>query len=315
MATSLYKNVTTEQLHSSNSRPVFADWQSITDCDHSETSNENISHQDATQQYPANYPQIMDSALKKYPVVITTLGHFSIYKNGQLSTSNNNCQHKPAELLKLLIALGSRSVGEVRINDALWPDSDGDIAHTSFSVTLHRTRKYLTIPAIQLVDGHLTLNDKECWVDVWELEKTMNKIKSLNHSKNFTLGEISSLANIATQLYQGHFLGYEDEQPWFIAFREKLKTRFARCLAQICDIFEQHGQCHLAIEYYRKGIEIDQLCEEFYQRLMKCYMQQGRYIEAAAVFQQCQKISKALTGIEPSAATYALFHKASRKAA
>lgn len=259
--------------------------------------------------------KIIESKINSYPIVITTLGHFSIYKNGELINTHGNSQHKPSELLKLVIALGSRSVGEVRINDALWPDADGDVAHTSFSVTLHRIRKYLTMESLLLLDGHLTLNNNECWVDVWALEKIISEIKSQSYSREFRVDEINTLANMLLQLYQGHFLGNEDEQPWFIAFREKLKTRFVRCLSHICDLFEQHGRCELAIDYYWKGIEVDQLSEEFYQRLMKCYMQQGRYIEAVAVYQQCQRVCKALTGFEPSEATNAIFQEVSRVAA
>lgn len=266
-------------------------------------------------QLPTDNRQIIETSINSYPIVITTLGHFSIYKYGQLINTHGNSQHKPSELLKLVIALGSRSVGEVRINDALWPDADGDVAHTSFSVTLHRVRKYLTMESMQLLDSHLTLNNKECWVDVWALEKTMNELKAQAHSNKFELSNITKLANTLLKLYQGHFLGYEDEQPWFIAFREKLKTRFVRCLSQVCDIFEQHGHCEQAIDYYLKGIEVEQLSEEFYQRLMKCYMKQGRYIEAVAVYQQCQRVCKALTGFEPSAATNAIYQEVSRVAA
>ena len=259
--------------------------------------------------------QIIESSVNSYPIVITTLGHFSIYKYGQLINTHGNSQHKPSELLKLVIALGSRSVGEVRINDALWPDADGDVAHTSFSVTLHRIRKFLTMESMRLLDSHLSINDKECWVDVWALNKLMNEINTLSHYKKFDFIKLNRLANTVLQLYQGHFLGNEDEQPWFIAFREKQKARFVRCLSQICDLFEQNGHCELAIDYYRKGIEIDQLSEGFYQRLMKCYMQHGRYIEAVAVYQQCQRVCTALTGFGPSAATNKIYQKLARAAA
>jgi len=91
MPTSLYKTTTTDGLHS-----------------------------------PTDNQQLIESNVNSYPIVIITLGHFSIYKYGQLINTHGNSQHKPSELLKLVIALGSRSVGEVRINDALWPDADGD---------------------------------------------------------------------------------------------------------------------------------------------------------------------------------------------
>lgn len=261
-------------------------------------------------------PTLVEQAQKHFPIVITTLGHFTIYKDGQLlNGTNQQNQHKPSELLKLLIAMGSRSVGEVRINDALWPDAEGDVAHTSFSVTLHRVRKLLNMEALLLSDSHLTLNPEVCWVDVWALQKTMGKIKDTINSINPDTDTIQAYANTALQLYQGHFLGNEDEQPWSVAFREKTKSKFMRCLIQICDHFEQQGLFHLAIDYYRKGIEIEPLSEEFYLRLMKCYARRQRRVEAIAIYQQCARIFNALTGCSPSADTVAVYRRLTNAAA
>ncbi|MGD8570080.1 MAG: bacterial transcriptional activator domain-containing protein [Gammaproteobacteria bacterium] len=259
---------------------------------------------------------LLEDALKHYPIVITALGHFNVYKNGRLLTSNNQQnQHKPSELLKLVIALGSRCVGEVRINDALWPDADGDVAHTSFSVTLHRIRKLLNMEALQLSDSHLTLNPEVCWVDVWALQKTLGKIKDAINSINADTDTVQSYANMALQLYQGHFLGNEDEQPWSVAYGEKIKSKFMRCLIQVCDYFERQELCHLAIDYYRKGIEVEPLSEEFYLRLMKCYIKRERRVEAIAIYQQCARIFNALTGCSPSADTTAVYRQLTNAAA
>jgi two-component SAPR family response regulator len=259
---------------------------------------------------------LLESARQNYPIVITTMGHFNVYKNGRLLTSSNQQnQHKPSELLKLVIALGSRCVGEVRINDALWPDADGDVAHTSFSVTLHRIRKLLNMEALQLSDSHLTLNPEVCWVDVWALQKTLGAIKDAINSINADTNTVQAYANVALQLYQGHFLGNEDEQPWSVAFREKIKSKFMRCLIQVCDYFERQGLCHLAIDYYRKGIEVEPLSEEFYLRLMKCYAKHERRVEAIATYQQCTRIFNALTGCTPSADTTAIYRQLTNAAA
>lgn len=257
----------------------------------------------------------LQRARQQYPIAITTLGQFRIYKNGQPVNDNGKNQHKPGELLKLVIALGGRSVGEVRINDALWPDTDGDVAHTSFSVTLHRIRKQLGMDALRLTDSHLSLNPQYCWVDVWELQQTMGSIKDQINSAQPDTSAIQAYADSALQLYQGHFLGNEDEQPWSVAFQEKIKSKFSRCLVQICDQFEKQGLCHLAIDYYRKGIEVEPLSEEFYLRLMKCYAKQQRRVEAIAIYQQCARVFNALTGCNPSPQTHAVYRKLSNAAA
>lgn len=302
MATSLYTNPPTSKL-----QPLDIDFLTATPPKKTAAINQNVTKF-------VDKTSAIEAALATHPVVITTLGHFAIYKQGRLISGHEKNQHKPTELLKLMIALGSRSVGEVRISDALWPDADGDVAHTSFSVTLHRIRKLLTMESMLLSDGHLTLNSEICWVDVWALDDILGQIKNALYCSNVDLGRIGILTNHALHLYQGHFLGNEDEQPWFIAFREKVKSRLIRHLVQVCDVFEKHGHCHLAIDYYRKGIELDPLSEEFYQRLMKCYAQRGRNIEAVSVYRQCQKLFKALTGFEPSATTNAIYQQIARTA-
>ena len=42
-----------------------------------------------------------------------------------------------------LIALGGREASEERLSNALWPDADGDLAHESFTITLHRLRRLM----------------------------------------------------------------------------------------------------------------------------------------------------------------------------
>ncbi|WP_455220646.1 AfsR/SARP family transcriptional regulator [Kaarinaea lacus] len=304
MTTSLYTNSPTSKL-----QPLDIDFLTATTTQKKTASaNHNVNR-------VVNDAVTIDAALTTHPIVITTLGHFAIHKQGRLISGHEKNQHKPTELLKLVIALGSRSVGEVRISDALWPDADGDIAHTSFSVTLHRIRKLLTMETMLLSDGHLTLNSQVCWVDVWALDEILGQIKSALNDSHMDPDRVTMLTNHALRLYQDHFLGNEDEQPWFIAFREKVKSRFIRRLAQVCDVLEQYGYCHLAIDYYRKGIELDPLSEEFYQRLMKCYAQRGRNIEAVGVYQQCQRLFKALTGFEPSATTNAIYQQIARTTA
>ncbi|HEY5602994.1 MAG TPA: bacterial transcriptional activator domain-containing protein [Gammaproteobacteria bacterium] len=309
MATSLYKNTVTSKL-----QPLDIDFlaavpppKAISTPQPATANREPIP--------PAGNQPMIEPPPHIHPIVITTLGQFAVHKHGQLINGHGNNQHKPSELLKVVIALGGRSVGEVRISDAIWPDADGDVAHTSFSVTLHRIRKFLTMDSLLLADGHLSLNPQVCWVDVWALDNLLNDIKYALRCVNVNLEKIQALSNQALNLYQGHFLGNEDEQPWFVAFRERIKSRFIRSLEQVCDVFEQHRQCHLAIDYYRKGIEADPLSEVFYQRLMKCYAQRGRNVEAIAVYQQCERLFKALTGFEPSAATSAIYQQVTRTAA
>jgi DNA-binding SARP family transcriptional activator len=61
-----------------------------------------------------------------------------------------------------------------------------------------------------------------------------------------------------------------------------------------------------AVECYQKGLEVDDLAEEFYQRLMKCYKRMDRRAEALVTYKRCYQILSAVLGIEPSPETEAL---------
>jgi DNA-binding SARP family transcriptional activator len=70
---------------------------------------------------------------------------------------------------------------------------------------------------------------------------------------------------------------------------------------------EQGGQWETAAEYYSKAIEMDNLAEEFYRRLMLCCQMLGRRTEAAALYKRCRSRLYTELGIEPSVETEAVY--------
>lgn len=236
-----------------------------------------------------------------HPIKIFTLGRFSILINNKPIDFNGKGQRKALELLKTLIALGGREVGEVRICEALWPDSDGDVAHTTFSVTLHRLRKLVGNEALILSDGRLTLNANICWVDTWLCERLLGQIKHMNHTAPAQYDVIMALMYHALNLYHGPYLGNEDEQAWFLSYRQRLHNKLLHTILQVSSQLENANQCEIAISLYESGLNIDDLSESAYLRLMKCYIKLGRRADALAVYQRCKATIKAHYGLEPSA--------------
>ncbi|HEY4732003.1 MAG TPA: bacterial transcriptional activator domain-containing protein, partial [Gammaproteobacteria bacterium] len=72
-------------------------------------------------------------------------------------------------------------------------------------------------------------------------------------------------------------------------------------------MLERKQQWTNAIEWYRRGLEVDLLAEQFYQRLMHCYEQLDRRGDAVEVYRQCYRVMVASLGVEPSDATKAIF--------
>ena len=238
---------------------------------------------------------------------IYTLGRFSALKQqGEVKICGKG-QRKSLELLKTVIALGGREIGETRINEALWPDSEGDVAHTAFAVTLHRLRKLIGAKALTLIDGRLTLNADYCWVDAWQCERLIGEIKSALHQSRCDQSTILDKTNKLLNLYHGPYLGNEDEQAWFLSYRARLHSKFQRCLIAACHHLENHNRGQTAIELYEHCLQIDDLFELAYLRLMHCYLKLGRRVDALATYHRCQEIFEAHLATNPSDEMRALY--------
>ncbi len=104
----------------------------------------------------------------------------------------------------------------------------------------------------------------------------------------------------ATEMYKGPFLAKEMMQPWTISMRERLRSKFLRNVEKMGKYWQQGSQWEKAVDCYLKGLEVDDLAEEFYQGLMNCYHKLGRKTDVLAVYQRYRKTLSAVPGLEPS---------------
>jgi len=241
-----------------------------------------------------------------WPLKMFTLGRFELLKDCQPIRFSRKTQQKPLAMLKVLIALGGKEVREDQITDALWPEADGDMAHQSFETTLHRLRHLLgQEKAIQLKEGRLTLDERFCWVDVWAFEHLLGEAEV--RWKKGQMDRGIQLIEKAIALYHGAFLAREMEEPWTMSTSERLRTKFLQMVGKLGDYRQQAGQWDKALECYQKGLEVDDLAEEFCQGLMTCYQRLDRKAEALTFYHRYQKRLSTVLGLEPSAKTLAIY--------
>ena len=248
-----------------------------------------------------------------WPIRVFTLGRFELVVKDRVMRASDKARNRPLALLKALIALGGRKVRESEITDALWPDSDGDLAHRSFATTLHRLRKLLDLPeAIRLRGGRLTLDDRYCWIDVWAMERMLSQAEMTREvEKDQAASPSVHLAEKAIGLYKGSFLPNDVDEPWAIHRRERLRSVFLRAVEDLGQNFERVGKWADTINYYREALEVDPVAELFYRRLMICYHHLGRKAEALAVYDRCRNMLATVLCVEPSIETQALRKKLS----
>ena len=133
-------------------------------------------------------------------VSVFTLGRFSLLLDGKPAEFGRKLPRRALELLKAIIALGSREISTTSLMSELWPDVDGDAARRSFDTTLHRLRKLLGDDRVLVLrDGKLSLDARYCWVDVWAFERLLGQSQRLLR-RDVTGKQVFSLEQLTERL-------------------------------------------------------------------------------------------------------------------
>ena len=240
-----------------------------------------------------------------WAVKIRTLGTFELLKDGRPLQFSRKVQQKPFMLLKVLIALGRENLPEEEIADALWPEAEGDAQHQALNVTLHRLRRLLGHgEALVVHSGQMTLDSRYCWVDAHAFDRLLDQAERAE--RNGEKQKAADLTEKALELYRGDFLAEETKETWAVASRERLRTKFLRSIVKLVSHLEEAGRYDAVIEWCERGLEVEELAEELYQRQMLCYKGLGRRAEALSVYERCRKTLAAVLGVAPSPQTETL---------
>ena len=274
-----------------------------------------------------------------WPIKIFTLGQFIILNDDKPVQFAGKVQHKPLEMLKAILSIGGGEASEVQLVDVLWPDAEGDAAHQSLEITLHRLRRLMgSDKAVRRQGGQVSLDKRHCWVDMMSFERIAENIEDMRRETgkqgsgewenplNQFIGspiprfppsppfpitpsqtEMLRLTEKAINLYKGSFLATETRHAWTASARERLRDKFRHLVIALGVYLEQTWQWKNAAEHYQKAIEKDGLAEAFYQRLMLCYQQLGQRAQGVEVYQRLKNALSAAFGIEPSPITESLY--------
>jgi len=246
---------------------------------------------------------------RQWPLKIYTLSRFNLVRFDKKIEFSGKVQQKPLAILKALIALGRRNISAGRIIDLIWPDMDPELSYQTFKTTLHRLRRLLELEqAVIFREGCLSIDQRCCWADIWTFERLVGLVDA--HRSAATPDalpeEMARLTDRALSLYSGNFLADESGLPWAHSARERLRSKFVRLIVNAGYSWERAGVWHKAAEYYQKGLEIDDLVEEFYQRLLVCYHHLGKRGEALVLYGHCRTVL-AMQCLKPTAKTKAAY--------
>ena len=238
-----------------------------------------------------------------YPIRIYTLGRFAILSDNLPLQFSGKAQKKPLALLKMLIALGGQGVAASALCDVLWPDSAGDNGRHALDMAVSRLRKLLgSAAAIIVHDAKFTINEKLVWLDAKAFEQSVEKYENQNQNRN-EIELTLRLGAEAIRRYAGTFLTGEEDMPWLLGFRERLRARYLRVVLSYGALLEKNGEYEQAINCYQHALESEPVAEQIYQRLMHCHLMRGEYAQTVEIFRRCRKMLSIVLGVSPSTKT------------
>ncbi len=235
-----------------------------------------------------------------WPLSLSTLGTFKVQKEGEAVSFSRRSPEKQLGLLRLLITSAREGISEQEAVDALWPDADGDAAHNAFSVTLQRLRKLIGADVLRLRGGRLSLIADSVYIDAWAFEDLHAGLEGRGE-------QALKRALQAINLYQGEFLGSSRISGWELSYRERLHVLFQKCIRIAGTILEEQGKLRQAIEIYERGLAVDDLIEELYQRIMLIKRDLGLNADGINAYHRCSKILSKRLGIAPSPETVRIY--------
>ncbi len=226
-----------------------------------------------------------------WPVRLYSFGGFRLEQKGKVVTFARKAQQRSLSLLRYLLAHGGETVADLHIQNALWPDADGDAAKNAYNTALHRLRKLLgNDRALIHSDGRLSFNLFLVWTDIQYFLRCLREIKAQCQEPGAISMEVAVvLLDRLTTIYRGRFLPNEDAA-WAIPMRERLHSRFFAALQELGSIFEQAENPEAALQCYLRGVDVDPSREVLYEKQMKILVRLGKRTEALDLYDRCRAV-------------------------
>ncbi|MFW6178923.1 MAG: AfsR/SARP family transcriptional regulator, partial [Desulfohalobiaceae bacterium] len=185
-------------------------------------------------------------------------------------------QKKSLELLKALLSLEDPYLRMEYLEDLLWPEAEGDRAHSDLSTALYRLRRLLQSKDTVLVqENRVYLNPSCVWVDAWRFKELLQKacLESLTKSRPEPCCPQESqlkLLHRAFALYKGDFLPQDTGLEWTSPLRKRMRERYLFLVLYLGQMLQYCSRYHEAAEYYQQALDLMELEEEIYIQLLQC---------------------------------------------
>jgi DNA-binding SARP family transcriptional activator len=256
---------------------------------------------------PASAPTNTSDGPRRPVVSLYCLGRFCIEVNGRaLDTSGVG---RSLTILKLLAGRGRRSTPRDVLLEALWPDSEAEVAGNRLRVAMHGLRRLLASadPGELLVfrDGCYLLNpgglvrvDADDFEVLWE--------QGVRLEREGRRADATDAFVHAEALYAGDYLEEDLYEEWTLLRRERLRDAYLHLLAMLAEWAAADGDYAGCIVHCQKILAQDACREDIYRLLMRAHAAAGQRSRALRWYEICAVTLRRELDMAPSDETAAL---------
>lgn len=228
---------------------------------------------------------------------------------------------KVRALLAYLVMEADRPHRREVLAELLWPDQPATTARHSLSQALTRLRQVLgdhtaTTPYLLTTRPSVQWNRASDYAaDVASFTTIINSCQRHAHGQRETCVSCAQQLEQAVALYKGEFLAQfaigdsAAFEEWTLLRREGLQQRALSALSWLSHYHAQRGMYDQAAQYTQTEIALDPWREDAHRRLMQVLALSNQRAAALRHYEQCRRLLAAELGIEPDAATTALYEQ------
>ncbi len=239
---------------------------------------------------------ITNTFLWPWKIKIKLLGNVKIWIENNEVTHGKKENHKPYQLLKLLV-IQNKALNYHDVINFLWPDARMENPEENLKITVARLRKIIGKQTIIQKSKTLQLNKKICWVDCLAVENIINKIKHEHYTKP---NQLIKIMQYLIELYTSDFYVSEKDHYWIESYRESLKRDYFKTLQCCVEMLIQKNEYEFSEKVCWHAIKTNPLNEAFYIILMKLFKKLNKVNEVKTIYTICYRTFDEMLSIQPS---------------
>lgn len=251
-----------------------------------------------------------------YQLRVYLLGTFRVFRGDVEAEPREWQRDKARQLFQLLLTQRGQWLQRDEVVERLWPNLSPEAALRDFKVALNALNKAIEpahasdAPFAYIVRDGVSYRirpDADLWLDTDEFERRCQA--GLRLADVGATEEAIAQLRSALELYAGSYLPDALYEDWTSTERERLLANFLRAADKLTGLLVESGQYDDGLEICARILSYDPCWERAYHWMMLAYAHRGERTLALRAYQRCRTTMISELGMEPSAATTALYNR------